>query len=292
MTTSWEQAFPHELRRIFKFAETRDAAAILKATEPEAFDDIVSVLNDFFIDVDFLYRPGGNRSKMAEMLDEAFRLRGWREARYSQELSTTLTVFPWKDASTPETTEQVTAVMDAEGHKIDNVKGRAMVDVEWNPKDGNLDRDISNYVALYNGGLINVGVLIVRSDSFREKAVELFEDIRNIAVKVPNEVKTINWVYRDSVSRNPYETTTTANFEKAVPRLRRGDGQGCPVLVIGIGWESFRHPETSLENEILRLAQSTETPVVPKSRYKEFEKKWQDLSGAPSEKATITSTDE
>jgi hypothetical protein len=41
-----------------------------------------------------------------------------------------------------------------EGYKVDNVKGRIALDVEWNAKDGNLDRDIGAYRALYDAGLM------------------------------------------------------------------------------------------------------------------------------------------
>ena len=37
-------------------------------------------------------------------------------------------------------------------YRIDNVKGRCAVDVEWQAKDGNLDRDIAAYRALYDAG--------------------------------------------------------------------------------------------------------------------------------------------
>ena len=36
-------------------------------------------------------------------------------------------------------------------------KDGAVVDVEWNPKDGNLDRDFGNYTTLHDTGLIDVG---------------------------------------------------------------------------------------------------------------------------------------
>ena len=34
------------------------------------------------------------------------------------------------------------------GYKVDNLKSRLALDVEWNAKDGNLDRDVGAYRAL------------------------------------------------------------------------------------------------------------------------------------------------
>ena len=58
-----------------------------------------------------------------------------------------------------------------EGYKVDNVKGRVALDVEWNAKDGNLDRDVGAYRALYDAGLIDGAVVLARTrDDLRELA--------------------------------------------------------------------------------------------------------------------------
>ena len=58
-----------------------------------------------------------------------------------------------------------------EGYKVDNVKGRVALDVEWNAKDGNLDRDVGAYRALYDAGLIDGAVVLTRThDDLRELA--------------------------------------------------------------------------------------------------------------------------
>lgn len=52
-----------------------------------------------------------------------------------------------------------------EGYKVDNVKGRVALDVEWNAKDGNLDRDVGAYRALYEAGIINGAAIITRTQA-------------------------------------------------------------------------------------------------------------------------------
>lgn len=94
---------------------------------------------------------------------------------------------------------------------MDNLKGRVALDVEWNAKDGNLDRDLAAYRALYDAALIDAAVLITRTQ----------EDLRRLALQL-------------DVSSTKFATTTTTNLGKLRPRLTRGDAGGCPVLAIAV----------------------------------------------------------
>ena len=137
------------------------------------------------------------------------------------------------------------------GHKVDNVLGRAALDVEWNPKDGNLDRDLANYVSLHEGGVIDVGVIVTRSgDTLRGMVRDLVADVKSVDCS-PEEV---DWAERmRNLADDPLGTTTTANFEKLVPRLERGDGRGCPVLAIAITDRTYTHPTGTTTEEVHRL---------------------------------------
>ena len=248
LTESYAEVFPAELLERYDFAETRNAAAIMKITQPEAFDDLIDVLRKFSLTVDLIVRPGGNKSKIAEQLDSAFRAKGFREARFEQDVTTRLLVSSWGQ----EKGEKLETKNSFGGHKIDNVRGRAVVDIEWNPQDGNLDRDFNNYVSLYDAGLIDVGIIVARhGGDFRYFVRKLVANVKDVAVPDASDA----WQHR--VSRtpdDPYGTSTTANFEKLFGRLSRGDGRGCPVLAVGIGERAFDAPE-SLVEEVLRLAQ-------------------------------------
>ncbi|MCB4825330.1 hypothetical protein LHA35_26810, partial [Roseicella sp. GB24] len=50
---------------------------------------------------------------------------------------------------------------------VDNFKGRVVLDVEWNAKDGNLDRDLASYRSWYEAGVISAGVIIRPAGSIR-----------------------------------------------------------------------------------------------------------------------------
>lgn len=254
LTESWREVFPADIVDRFLFSETRNAAVILKSTQPEAFADIVEVLSAFKLTLDTLTTPGGSKSVIAKELDDSFRQRGWRESRFEQELSTRLTMRGWKEAPDPELRENVTRESKNfyDGHWVDNVKGRAVLDVEWNPKDGNLDRDLGNYVSLYESGIIDAGVIVTRgAGDFRERVRDLISEVRDVSV----DDEFTEWHKRlRKLARDPYGTSTTANFEKLVPRIERGDGRGCPILAVGIPFEAYTPPTDGLIEEVKRLA--------------------------------------
>lgn len=261
LTESWRSIIPARITDRYEIAETRNAAAVMKATTPEAFDDMVQVLDDFRLTLDKLTTPGGSKSVIAKELDDAFRVSGWREAKYDQELTTTLTVYRWTDAPTEEATEQIVSRNSYGGHKIDNVRGRAALDVEWNPKDGNLDRDLANYVSLHEGGVIDVGVIVTRVGAgLREHVRDLITQTK--AVRVPDHYPL--WHKRMSkLADDPLGTSTTANFDKLKPRLQRGDGRGCPILAIGITQRVYEPPKVSIENEVEQIVYKVQAGTLP-----------------------------
>ncbi|MDM7990709.1 BglII/BstYI family type II restriction endonuclease [Arthrobacter sp. zg-Y877] len=261
LTESWRNVFPDEVTSRYEIAETRNAAAVMKATTPDAFADMIRVLSDFRLTLDKLTTPGGSKTVIAKELDDSFRLSGWREARYDQELTTTLTVFRWSDGDTSEETQKIVSQNSYGGHKVDNVLGRAALDVEWNPKDGNLDRDLSNYVSLHEGGVIDVGVIVTRVGAgLREHVKSLIAETR--AVAVPGE--NAPWAKRmKKLSDDPLGTSTTANFDKLKPRLERGDGRGCPILAIAITDRLYVPPADSIQEEVLRIAAKVQAGILP-----------------------------
>ena len=146
LTTSWERTFEADLRRRYEFAEVRNAAATLKATNPDAFENVVRVLSTFALSLDDLVVPGGNKGAVATRLDHTFRELGWREAGHQAKTTVTFTLQPYREGG--QTKPEVrTAQSESRGHRIDNVLGRAALDVEWNAKDGALDRDLVEQIA-------------------------------------------------------------------------------------------------------------------------------------------------
>lgn len=214
LTRSFREALPPDLLDRYELRETRNAAKILQATNPEELEQIVQVLGAFSLTADDLTGAGGNKSDVALRFDLAFRRLGWREGRHDTRITSELRVMPYGPAGERKALVVPTEVFN-EGYKVDNVKHRVALDVEWNAKDGNLDRDLGAYRALYDSGIIDAAAIVTRTQ----------EDLRSLAVRLGGGTK--------------FNTTTTTNLSKLEPRLTRGDGGGCPVLVIAITARCF-----------------------------------------------------
>lgn len=210
LTESYKDVIPDKVLERYAFVEVRNAALILQATNSDEWDDLITVLDEFELDEETLMAPGGNKSKISKWLDNRLRELGWRETRVDTRISLRALVQPWKPGGEKKPIVRETTV-DNEGYKADNVKGRMAIEVEWNAKDGNLDRDIGAARALYEAGLLDGLVIICRNQDLREVALEIDPDT------------------------SKYDTTTTTSLQKLAPRLTRGSAGGCPVLAIAIG---------------------------------------------------------
>ncbi|MDA1278362.1 MAG: BglII/BstYI family type II restriction endonuclease [Verrucomicrobia bacterium] len=188
---------------------------MIQSTNPSEWDDIVSVIDEFCLSVSDVLDKGGNKSDVASRLDEAFRVKGWREGRVDTVISLMVTISPYRKVGETES-KVIESNVENRGYKVDNIYGRIALDVEWNAKDGNLDRDVGAYRALYDAALIDAAVLITRTQ----------EDLRMLALHL------------DPASTK-FATTTTTNLHKLRPRLTRGDAGGCPVLAIAITSRTF-----------------------------------------------------
>lgn len=213
LTTSYERVMPHAILARYRFLETRNAAAVLVATDPDAWDDLVAVLSDFALIESDVLTAGGQETSIAARLNSAFRERGWREGRVDTHIRLSLRLMPYRKAG--ESTVVVTDTeVSNEGYMVDNVIRRVALDVEWNAKDGNLDRDLAAYRALYDAGLIDVSVMVTR-DHY---------DLRTLGRAVAE------WRGDEESMKRWLNTTTSTNSEKLRPRMTRGDAGGSPLL--------------------------------------------------------------
>lgn len=218
LTTSYCEVVPDHVRVRYEFRETRNAAAILAATSAPEFADLCAVLEGFALGTDDLINPGGNQSALAARLNGEFRARGWRESRVDTRIISEFRMYPYMLAGELKVKTEQSEVF-SEGYKVDNVKGRIALDVEWNAKDGNLDRDIGAYRSLYDTGRIDGAVLITRTQ----------DDLRQLAYRLATEAG-----QPEKEARGRLGTTTTTNLAKLEPRMARGDTGGCPLLAVAI----------------------------------------------------------
>ncbi|MDH6243278.1 BglII/BstYI family type II restriction endonuclease [Mycobacterium sp. OTB74] len=224
LTDSYIRVLPLHIRDRYEFIETRNAAAVLAATNPQRFDELLSTLDEFHLRTEDLVLPGGQETELAARLNASFRNRGWREARVDTRIRLELRKMPYKPAGETHPSVDETEVFN-EGYKVDNFVDRLALDVEWNAKDGNLDRDLSAYRALYDAALIDVAVMITRTQT----------DLRTLGYRLGIEAG-----MDDERARKILGTTTTTNTEKLRPRMQRGDSAGCPLLAVAICAHTWR----------------------------------------------------
>ena len=207
---------PKEARDHWSFMESNSAAAIMQAVCPSEWCDIVSVLSTYRLDANSWLKPGGNRGDIAKQIDDEFGKFGWRETRLDLETKGILYL------KSGEKLEELPSVYQ-EGYLVDNFKNRIVLDVEWNAKDGNLDRDLASYRSWYEAGVISAGVIITKDRlSLLQLARRIWSDYQ---ASLPPEQH----------SRIPIDltTSTVTAFDKAEMRVRRGVMGSCPVLIVG-----------------------------------------------------------
>jgi len=206
---------PASARNHWAFLETNSAAAVLQAVCPEEWADIVEVLSTYRLDPRFWLKAGGNQGDIAKQIDSAFSNRGWRPARLDLETRGVLFFTSGERTELP--------MVRQEGYIVDNFKGRVVLDVEWNAKDGNLDRDLASYRSWFEAGVISAGVIITKDRlSLLELARRIWSDHQSAR---PEDQRT---------TKLPIDlsTSTVTAFDKAQLRVRRGVMGTCPVLIV------------------------------------------------------------
>lgn len=196
--------------------ESNSAAAVMQAVCPQEWADIVDVLSSYRLDPNSWLKAGGNRGDIAEQIDEEFAKRGWCEARLDLE---TKGILYQKDG---EKLGELPPVHQ-HGYLVDNFKNRIVLDVEWNAKDGNLDRDLASYRSWYEAGVISAGVIITKD------RLQLLRLARRIWAEYQ---ATLPDGEQDKKLPIDLATSTVTAFDKAQLRVRRGVMGTCPVLIV------------------------------------------------------------
>lgn len=204
------------IRERWRFLETGSAAAIMRSVCPEEWQDIQHVLGTFSLDPQKWLKAGGSRGDIAKEIDNMFTARGWNETRVDL---ATRGILKDKNGRAFRDLPEVYQ----EGYLVDNFKGRVALDVEWNAKDGNLDRDLSAYRAWHEAGVISAAVVITQDRVALKALAEKLWDEYQSALPQPQRQP------RLPIDLN---TSTTTNYDKAALRVRRGVMGTCPLLIV------------------------------------------------------------
>lgn len=204
------------VRDRFRIEERGHACALLATDLPQEFNDLVECLDQFEL-VRSEIAVGG-KSKIAARFDDFLYARGWREK--STAISMTVDGVP----------------QTYETHQVDLWKNRVAVEVEWNNKDPFFSRDLNAFRLLHELGIISAGIIITRDDDLQG----LFDSLGYVWDAGYRRWKTIGSKYGQS----------TTHWGKLIPRVASGGAGRCPLLLVGIGRQSYRDdiPETPIIN--------------------------------------------
>ena len=221
---------PSELRERYEFYNYGHALEILIDAYEQEWTEIVECLTKLKLTSDDLSKAGGNESPIPKKFDDVLYPYGWREIRISGDL--VVKKYPRQTAqrrgrfaSEPYETDVIEGYID--GHNIDFLKNKVAFDLEWNSKDQTFDRDLLAMRTYFDCGLIDVGVIVTRS----ENSNELFKVIPD------KHGKTI-------MSKYGASTTWIGKLTYRLDSRRNG---GCPILAVGIRKENVKDYERLAE---------------------------------------------
>ncbi len=222
-----------EVLELYDVYSYRHAAAIMKTSFPNELAEIEKALLDFNITINDIAMPGGNESVIPKQFSSALRPHNWCETRVQGDLVIRVSeqseeILPngkLKKHKLPEKPEIVVENY-IDGHKIDYVKDRVALDMEWNSKDQTYDRDLYAFRMFHECGIISVASLITRS----EKLNPVF-DVTQLLKK--DGTAELDKDGNPKLCKQKYGASTTW-MGKLLYRLNAGRHGGCPVLVFGI----------------------------------------------------------
>ena len=198
----------------YDFYDYGHALEILHESFHEEWNDIQESLIQFSLTTSDIITAGGNESPIPKKFDDVLYPLGWREIRISGDLI--VKKYPRQSsqrrgsfAKQPYETETIPGYIDS--HNIDFLKNQVAFDLEWNSKDQTFDRDLLAMRTYFDCGLIDVGIIVTRSEELNE----IFKDL-NI------------------MSKYGASTTWIGKLKYRLDSRRNG---GCPILAIAIGKE-------------------------------------------------------
>ena len=211
-----EEYVSPDLLEKFEFYNYNHALEIITQAFPEEWGQIVECLRKLSITTADLREAGGNETNIPKKFDDVLYPYGWREIRISGDLH--IKFYPrqaeqrGRFATEPFEEKVLPGYID--GHNIDFLKNRVAFDLEWNSKDQTFDRDLLAMRTYFDCGLIEVGVIVTRSQ----------------------ELNDIFKVLTDKSGRPlmPKYGASTTWMGKLEYRLKSRRNGGCPILAVGI----------------------------------------------------------
>jgi hypothetical protein len=222
------------------------AKAILSVDFPQAVAELESALTTTTIPIEEIIAGGGGETKGTQRLRKAMTAAGWSKMTFTVERT-------------------INGVRrESQSHSVDHVRTfgdgtRIALEIEWNNKDPFYDRDLENFKRLHADGAISAGVIVTRGRPLHDKLREMvrrFVDERRIA----SFEDLAEWGYQPTARQRrliservnrarkplPFSEAFISQFvgdkfgeatthrRKLEDRIRRGVGNPCPLLLVGL----------------------------------------------------------
>jgi hypothetical protein len=236
------------------------AEAILSVDFPEVADQLESILLNATIPIEEIIGSGGGETKGTQRLRRALHEHGWRKHKF--EVQRTIDGIARESIS----------------HEVDHIArfaaGIVALEIEWNNKDPFFDRDLENYKRLHADGAISLGILITRGVSLQdemrsfvlrfaeENGIKDKADLERIGLSPTRRqlaeyarrhrgATTFGQAWAASFVQDKFGAATT-HWRKLEDRVRRGVGNPCPLMLIGLpaNLVTFGEPEAVVERLI------------------------------------------
>ncbi|WP_407495178.1 BglII/BstYI family type II restriction endonuclease [Pseudooceanicola sp. MF1-13] len=227
----------------FDVAVTNHAGAILTHDFASEAAALAERLSGFSVSMAELIGGGGGESGQTQRLRHALHDAGWRKHRFH--------------------VQTIVDGIEREGisHEVDHVRfcdpGALALEVEWNNKDPFFDRDLENFQRLHALSAISVGIIVTRGASFQDgirtritdwlhdNALTSEDDLERLGIgdrtarqksRVAAQVSRgtpFHEAFAGAFTADKFGPSTT-HWAKLEDRIRRGVGNPCPLVLIGL----------------------------------------------------------
>ena len=208
--------YPVGLMERFEFHSYGHALEILTESFPLQWHDICQALSQFEVTTGELVAAGGNETAIPKKFDDVLYPLGWKEIKITGDLL--IKMYPRKAnqrgrfSDKPFDAKTIEGWID--GHNIDFIKNEVAFDLEWNSKDQTFDRDLLAMRTYFDCGIIDVGIIVTRSEELND----IFRTLKSGG--------------GESLMKKYGASTTWMG--KLLPRLNSRRNGGCPILAVGI----------------------------------------------------------
>ncbi|MFQ3622215.1 MAG: BglII/BstYI family type II restriction endonuclease, partial [Acetobacteraceae bacterium] len=145
-------------------------------------------------------------------------------------------------------------------HEVDHVRsfdgcGRIALEIEWNNKDPFFDRDLEHFQRLHADSAVSVGIIVTRGQSLHDglhdvvrtflerHGIDTIDDLAPFGYKPTDRQRE---AIRSQLDRKTFPDAAatvlvsdkfgeaTTHWRKLEERIRRGVGNPCPLVLIGL----------------------------------------------------------